>query len=65
MDKQTRKNRRTISDLGRKFLADVPMNYYQKENIKKTTITAYNPTCNGIVERVYAILGNLLRMYKN
>lgn len=63
--KQYNKPKEIISDSGRQFLADNFIEFCNKNEIKRTNTSAYNPTGNSIVARVHQTLGNNLRIYKN
>ena len=53
-----------ISDQGKQYISIIFSNMLNKYNIKHTKTTAYNPTSNGISERINYTIGNILRIYK-
>ncbi|MBA3569363.1 MAG: DDE-type integrase/transposase/recombinase, partial [Pyrinomonadaceae bacterium] len=52
-----------LTDRGSNFNADLSTKIYELFNVKKTSTTAYNPRCDGQVERFHRTLADMLSMF--
>ena len=59
------KPKKILTDQGKAYISKLFSNYCKKENIINSYATIYNPTCNGIAERINKTIKELLRIYKN
>ncbi|KAG0435690.1 Transposon Tf2-9 polyprotein, partial [Dictyocoela muelleri] len=53
-----------LSDMGRQYTSKELNKYFEKHKIHHIKTSPYNPTCNGISERINYTIKNILRIYK-
>lgn len=54
-----------INDQGRQYISKKFIDFATKYSIKHTTTSPYNPTANGISERLNQTISTAMRMFKN
>ncbi|KAG0420508.1 Transposon Tf2-6 polyprotein [Dictyocoela roeselum] len=54
--------KRFLSDQGRQYISMEFKKYLNENNVKHILTSAYNPTCNGISERINGTIGNICRI---
>ncbi|KAG0441764.1 Gag-Pro-Pol polyprotein [Dictyocoela muelleri] len=59
------KTKETIVRYGRQYISNEFKNFMKKHDIQHIMTTPFNPTCNGISERINLTIKNILRIYKN